>query len=198
MSTNSKTKITKQNLHTEVLKVIKSKAEIKSFDAGFGTTVDNAGSITKLSTIPQGDTDSSRQGDQCELIKLEVHANYANSSADLFNTYRHIIFRWCQDDTVAAPIVSDILQSTTVFSPLNRDNFRAKKFIVIHDVFKCTSLNGEHAKTDVFVKKLNFKILFQSGATTGTNHIYSLQLSDSAAIPHPIVSYVARVHYNDI
>jgi hypothetical protein len=181
------------------LKVIQGKAEDDSFDVGFGSSVNSTGSLTKLTTIPQGLTDSSRVGDQVEVFKLSIIGCLQNSSSDLTNTCRLILFRWEQDDSSAAPAsVSDILQTASPYSPYNRDNLRARKFIVLYDKVLCTGLQGPSISKFEKDVGCNFKIKFQGSANTGTSHIYALQVSDSTAIPDPQMQWVARTWYHDL
>jgi hypothetical protein len=178
---------------------IRKYAEHKSFDTGFASSVDTTGVLQKLSTIPQGDTDSTRDGDQAEVYSVDVIASFANaSSTDLSNLCRLIIFRWQQDDSSAAPAaVTDILQTASVYSPLNRDNERAKKFVILKDHLFSTSLNGPSVDTLVSKSGNRFKLAFQGSANTGNNMVYAMMVSDSGAIPHPTLNYQVRVYFTD-
>jgi hypothetical protein len=181
-----------------VQKAIKSKLkkvqELKSFDTGFGSSVSSTATITDLTTIPQGDTDSARDGDAIRVKRMEQILSWA--PGDTTNTYRQIIFRWNQDDVVA-PVVTDVLQLANAFSPYNRDTLRAKKFSVIDDWFSVTGLNGPSIDKHVFAKAMEWNISFYSGGTSGTNKIYSLQISDSGAVTHPFVNSDFRVYFTD-
>jgi hypothetical protein len=200
---NMKSKHSESDLKSQMtqiaLKVINGKAETDSFDVGFGSSVNSTGSLTKLSTIPQGTSDSNRIGDQVEVFKVSIIGCATNSSADLTNTIRLILFRWEQDDSSAAPAaVTDILQTASPYSPYNRDNLRARKFIVLYDKVLATGLQGPSiAKFEKDIN-VNFKIKFQGSANTGTSHVYAAQVSDSAAIPDPGMAWITRVWYHDL
>jgi len=169
--------------------------EKKSFDVGFATTVADTGATARLTAIPQGDTDSSRQGDHVKLLKGELIS--AASYSDTTNCLRLIIYRWNQDDSSSAPTVSDILQTTSPYSPLNRDNERARKFDVIVDHQYVVSNVGQGV--DKFRCSMNLKsqIAFQATATSGTGHLYYFVVSDSAGVPHPSLSFIWRTYYTD-
>jgi hypothetical protein len=170
--------------------------EVKSFDTGFGTSVDNTGSLQKVSTVPQGDTDSSRDGDALVLKSIEMHSAFV--IADTTNVLRHIIVRWNQDDSSSAPAaITDVLQTASAFSPYNRDNKRARKFDVLHDEFYGGALAGPGIIVRTIKIKTKSQIAFQATATTGTGHIYSFQISDSSAITHPTLNYVCRINFTD-
>jgi hypothetical protein len=175
-------------------KTLKAKAEHKSFDAGFNSTVSSAGTIFKLTTIPQDDSDSGRDGDQ--LLIYKVQAKIAYIGADATQTFRMIFFRWNQDDTTP-PVGGDLLQTITPYSPLNRDNERAKKFSIIEDYLVGTSNTGINIHTHSCDKKYTSKIAFQAASTTGTGHLYAYMLSDSLAVTHPTIAYVFRTYYYD-
>jgi hypothetical protein len=191
--------VTKAELGNLVIKQIKKYAEHKSFDTGFGSSVDTTGTLQKLSTIPQGDTDSTRDGDQAEVFGVDIIATFANaSSTDLTNVGRLIVFRWEQDDSSAAPAsIADILQTASVYAPYNRDNLRARKFIILMDEIFSTSLNGYAIEKFKEKLKVQFKLKFQGSGNTGNSMIYAAMISDSGAIPNPTFSYQVRVWFTD-
>jgi hypothetical protein len=181
------------NIVSSSLKKIQEK---KSFDTGFGSGVSSTGTIQKLSTIPQGDTDSTRDGDALLVIKIELITSFV--FADTTNIGRLILVRWNQDDSSAAPAaVTDLLQTATPFSPYNRDNERAKKFSVIYDKIYMVGATGPNIVGSQTKIPYQSRISFQATANTGTGHIYAFMISDSTAIAHPVFSYVARVWFTD-
>jgi hypothetical protein len=192
--------VNKNKLDNEIsrvaLKILKKNQEHKSFDTGFGSSVSSTGTIQKLSTIPQGDTDSTRDGDALQIIRIEFRVAFA--FADPVNTGRVIVARWNQDDSSAAPTgITDILQTATPYSPYNRDNLRAKKFSVIFDNTYLVGATGPNILGSCLSKNYPSKIAFQAAANTGNGHIYAFMVSDSAAIAHPIFTYVARIWFTD-
>lgn len=169
--------------------------EKKSFDQGFGSTVDSTGTILKLTTITQGDTDSARDGDHIKLLSVEMRGQF--NYADTTNALRNIIFRWNQDDTSSTPTVGDILQSSSPFSALNRDNERARKFDIIHDAFLVVANVGPGTVSDCFKKNMKSIIAFQATASTGTGHLYQMLISDSGAATHPSFNSIFRTYFTD-
>jgi len=175
---------------------ILSVQEKKSFDTGFGSTVDNTGSISKLTTIPQNDTDSGRDGDHVKLLRLELRASFV--FADATNSGRLIIAKWTQDDSSAAPSsITNVLQTATPYSPYDRDNERAGKFIVIYDHLFVVGATGPNIESIDVSIPLKGQIAFQATATTGTGHIYAFMVSDSSAVTHPVFNWVARTYFTD-
>jgi len=195
----SSKKVRASEVNKLVKNYIQQNAETKSFDTGFGSSVDSTGVITKISTIPQGDTDSTRDGDQANVFSIELRGSLAiPSTGDQTNVLRIICFRWMQDDSSAGPAgVTDILQTLTPYSPYDRDNFRAKKFLVLHDELVGASITGPAVRIFSFKLDKQFRIGYQATATTGTSNVYIASISDSGASVHPVVSWVSRVWFKD-
>jgi len=193
-------KTSKQQFDQEVArvaqKILKKNQELKSFDAGFASTVSSTGTILKLSTIPQDDSDSGRDGDAVRVNRVSLHGTF--TFADTANTGRLIVARWNQDDSSSAPsAVTDVLQTASPYSPYNRDNFRAKKFTVWFDEFVAVGATGPNIEKFKCDRSAMSNISFQATATTGTGHFYAFMISDSSASIHPGFAFIARVWYTD-
>ncbi len=179
-----------------VAEKIVSVQEKKSFDTGFGSTVDNTGVVGNLTLIPQGDTDSTRDGDAVKLLKIQLWAQA--QYADATNALRLIIFRWNQDTSSAGPAsIGDILQSVSPYSPYNRDNERARKFDVIYDHLFALCNVGPGTEKVVLDKAMKSIIAFQATSTAGTGHLFYGMVSDSSAVPHVGMQFVFRTYYTD-
>jgi len=193
------THVTLSLTKTDLKKLIKDEIhevqEKKSFDAGIASTFDNTGSITKLTTIPQGDTDSTRDGDHIKLFKLWMCGNV--QYADATNAIRLIIFRWNQDDSSAGPTVNDITQSLSPFSPIHRDNERAKKLDFLYDELFAVANVGPGSISFKWHRDVKSIIAFQATANTGTGHLYAFIISDSSASTHPGLNLIFRTYYTD-
>ena len=90
-----------------------------------GALISNLGSVGSLSSVPQGDSDTTRDGDQLTISSLEIRYNMflnivsaAATNPQEINNMRLIIFQWYPDST---PIVSDILLTTHVLAPYQHD-----------------------------------------------------------------------------
>lgn len=179
--------------------VLQNVQELKSFDTGLAQTVSSTGTLTKLTTVPQGDTDSARDGDQLLIKKFEVRG-YC-TPADATNICRFLIFRWNVDDTSDAPTLAEILQdaaSSPWISPYNRDSRRSGKVVIIYDNILGVCTSGPGIKTFKHECKWKaLKINFEAAATTGVGHIYLLTVSDSTASTHPFFSMESRVWFTD-
>jgi len=187
-------KIVKQIVHDSV----RSQQELKSFDVGLGTTVDTSGSISKLTSIAQGDTDSTRDGDALAIVRIQ--SVMIAAVADTTNICRVVIFAWNSDDGVEAPTMSSLFQttSTAYISAFNRDNVRSKKLVVLYDTIMTLSSAGPMIKESRFEKKWKkHQISFTATTTAGIGHIYAVYVSDSAGIPNPLFTAYHRVWFTD-
>jgi hypothetical protein len=190
----------KSKLDTEIarvaLKVLSKNQEIKSFDFGFASSSTSTGTVSKITSIPQDDSDSGRDGDALKVVRIQFHAGFA--FADATNVCRMTVVRWNQDDSSSAPTgITDLLQTASPYSPYNRDNYRAKKFTVWFDHLFAVGATGPNISICSKDRQAPSNISFQATSTAGTGHFYVFHISDSTAVTHPVLSYVTRVWFTD-
>jgi hypothetical protein len=178
--------------------------ELKAFDGNItpASTVSTTMTIVRLSGINQGTTVTNRIGDSLSLASIEVRSAAAMTIAtDFTNQLRMIVFQWCQDDNVYAPAVADIVtfvaagQSTV--SPIVHDN--ANKIDVLVDHLFALSGTGESIKTfHVIPSRFRLpQIQYNPAAINGEGNLYIAYVSDSAAIPFPVLSASWRINFYD-
>lgn len=188
----------------KVMAVIKSQAEQSYFDvhSSGAVGVDFSGTITALTEIAQGNTDSNRTGDMVTpssiLLKGQVVAG------DATNLLRVMLFRWKPNTTLTtAPSVPQILQLQAVadapLSPVYQDYKRGDQFEVLWD--KLFSLDT-YNPTDSFSFRINLPssrpICYTAGGTNGSDKFYLLYISDSGAAPNPSIQFWSRfLYYED-
>lgn len=195
-----KESLTKKEIKSMIRSAQLSIMEPKSFDAGLSVNPGNGGTsiIQKMTTIPQGDTDTTRDGDQLAVEWSECRYEVLVNTTDVSNMMRIIIFSWHFDDGGQAPTPSLILQSsTTPLSSYNRDSVKEKAFSVLHDNLVAVYSGGIGNKVYNYRNHKKFKITFTSGGNTGKNHIYLLAVSDSAVTPFPILNSYHRTQFLD-
>lgn len=159
--------------------------------------------IVDLTNISQGDTDTTRDGDQVLPTRLELRGQL--HGADATNTFRIIIFRWkSNSQSTLDPTYPDILQSVyaaTSLAPLAPyyhdgrtlfDVLYDQKFDLAGDVGNSNYVRGFQA--NVHLK--NHPIQF-TDTNAGVNKLYMLYVSDSSAPTHPAIEYIARVFFTD-
>ncbi len=190
----------------QVKDIVKGRQELKYFQASAsGTAVSTTPTIDKLTAIPQGSTDSDRDGDRVRYEILELRGVLIN--ADVTNHYRIICFSWLPNST---PVAGNLLLngpsgSVDAFSHYSHDNRQLYK--ILWDKFFFCAGNGGAASnpyTPTSEQPLHFKMQasprqaqFAAGTTNGTNMIYLLYLSDSSAISHPVIHYSTKLTYTD-
>lgn len=187
----------------QVKRMIARHAETKSFVKGaLGTAVSNVATIVSLTDIPLGQTDNSRIGNHVHLKGLTANLQFIGGDAT--NTFRCIFFKWKENDTFNTPTVAQILANgptgaPDVFSTYNRDS--PGNYTILRDFFLVQS-NGTSAPQLIQKRQINMRLsgkaqFYSDVGTTGTNKIYLLFQSDSAAVTHPSISYNTEILYSD-
>jgi len=170
--------------------------------------VGSGGTLTSLATIPQGAAQSNRVGDHIIADHLRLHMNIIQSNTDVYTSVRSIVFQWYPNTALTAPAVASILQNSTGNGLWTDFNFQYRQqYTVLYDM---THSGAGLAAAPTASTNFSFRrpvkiriplrtngIEFTPGATSQTNSIWLLQISDSAVTPFPIVSWNARLFYRD-
>lgn len=199
---NNKALVTKQQVKAMLDSTLKENMELKYYDTSDSATgIGFSGFASSLCTPAQGDTDTTRDGDRIHIERVWFH--YGWSNGDNTNVVRVILFQWFPN---SAPAVSDILLHTgsaqAPWSDFNWDNRQEYKILYDKTWYLSAYYNGG-AKVKGLSKPLIIKngfrrnLQFQAGATTGTNQIYKLILSDSGAVPNPLFNSWSRIEFTD-
>ena len=169
-------------------------AEYKMLDTSAATTPTATGYVAALSTILEGADYNNRNGLSIKAASLFLKATIFQNPAANASAVRCLI---CidSDNTGTAPVVSDILETSSVISPLNHTN--GKRFKILTDRTYCVNNNGEQER---FIKKyikLRHHIKY-SNTTTGTRsgQLYMLVISDTLT-NNPSFNYYTRLRYLD-
>lgn len=182
----------------KVRRVIRQTAEKKylAYSAS-AVGVDSAGTaMLSLLDVPQGDLDSTRDGDQLFLRSIQL--NFSISLGDTTNFVRVILFQWFPTLTGLPPVASILLDTSRPWlSPYNHDqrfNFR-----IFHDKTYCLdTLNNEISRRMFLKSKFRRHIQYVGGATAvAANRIFALFISDSGAAPHPALQYSGKTNFTD-
>lgn len=186
-----------------VRKLLAKQAETKYFELGVTATgVDYAGTLTNLTVVPQGTTDSTRIGDKLVIRGLNI--KYEVIAADSTQMVRVMLFQWHPNTQLLSPIMSDILVSTTLSTtnaPLANNVWDYQnQYTVLYD--RVHRLDSLEKASDIVRKNINLRyakktIVFYAATTAASEHIYMLVVSDSSAAPHPTIQYQTRLTYDD-
>lgn len=186
-----------------VKKMIKNNEEVKYFRPGIASSsVSNVATISALGNIIQGVGDVNRIGSQVtfENIKVKLDAIMSDST----NIVRFILFKWKENDTFTTPTAAQILGTgpsggVDVWSFPNDET--SQSYQILYDKVFVGS-NGSSSDTlRQFAQrsiKLGHKVKFNSDlVTTGTNKLYQLNISDSAAVVHPTLTWFTEIAFTD-
>lgn len=191
----------------QVKRLITSRQEKKFFISNTSSwPVSTTPSVFQLSVIPQGDTDTSRDGDRLMITKVYVRG-YWTFSNDLYNTIRLIFFQWKPNTTPAA---TDILlagpsASVDTVSQYNHDNRQLYK--IMWDKFYHIEGNGTTSSqplTSTGIRPFhailhmpNKQLQYVAGSTTGTNQFYYLAVTDSSVTSDPTLTMSVKFMFTD-
>lgn len=185
---------------------------------GFFAVSSSGTGPTNLSAVTQGDTDTTRDGDQITLRSLEFNwsaeISYVAASPDPSNKVRCVIFQWFPN---SVPVVADVFLTTFAttawtMTPYNHDKrfmFRIlyDKVIQLNLTYTWNGASMIATPSDntysnihrVRISKFPHRKVQMEGTTTvGTNHIYVTFLSDSSIVSHPEAVYISKLNYSDL
>lgn len=189
------------NLASKVYRFVNT--EIKFADTvATPLTIPNGGggaSITSMHTIPQGDGQSTRDGDSLKPLHFTFRGRLIGNS-NVSNTIpvRIIFFRGKQENGVV-PTGADILATQDLVSPKDYDErFRSK--ILYDKVHQLTAnYSGQIvSKMIYFQVKMDGHITYSAASTNVENGgLYMLALSNQGVGNEPTMNYRARLTYVD-
>lgn len=187
-----------------VKRVINSEQEKKFLLTNSSGTISWTGGCTVLTNVPQGDTDSQRDGDQVYSRSLEIRCNL-QIGTNTSNLITLIVFQWFPTTvptTVGVLFPSAVSSGSAPLSPYNHDYRTQFKILARRSVnlIGAAASNPDYQKQIVFWIKSGFrrKIQFLAGSTAANNHIYLLTISDSTTATLPSIAYIAKYNYSDM
>lgn len=142
--------------------------------------------LAHWSSITQGDTIRTRDGDRIQPVNLRV--SYQVRHEDPFFISRIILFQWKPDINVDAPSMAKILEVpgtvNSVFSPYMQDNVDRSKFHILKDIIHTGNKEGlltpSYTHTFNINKFANKYINYNESAVSGKSLIYCLAFSTRA------------------
>lgn len=172
-------------------------SEAKFIDTAVSINPVSTGTITLLTAIATGDDDSNRNGnsilgkDVSSRIQLTLNA----SATATYIRLMLIVDKQCDG---VLPAVTDVLQTASTVSPLNKDF--SNRFVVIRDKLYSLDTVSSRTLTDRMYSKVSFHLHYD-GATAAIadckeNQLYLLTISSEATNTPALVSYW-RFNYYD-
>jgi len=190
-------------LGSELMKLI----EPKYFDTlSLANSIGSGGTIFGLSLIPQGATQSERVGDFAQPLRLILNYSLYVVNSDIVTTVRLIFFRWHIHSAFGPPNIVNLLEAPASSNVLSHLNFQYQNdFDILWDrqfqasgITTAPTVNSNFGATGLNIPLgAHQEIEFALGATTATDHLYLLAVSDSALTPFPILNFCTRLYYGD-
>jgi len=193
----------------DVKKIIEKTTEPKFLNINATQTIAvQTPTITHLSPIAQGITDSTRIGDELRLDKMYIRA-FIGANAPR-NFIRVIFFQWKPDDTTAPPTSADILLvgssgTQDYTSQYNHDKRYLYKILIDHTftlVGNGAADTYPNQDTSIqfhqwFHKFSLTKLQYDAAAITGTNQLYIMYMGDQNGASAPYLFYTIKLLYHD-
>jgi len=221
--TKRKPKVNKDKLATKkyVKRLIHTNLENKHLNTHDIINITSVGSITDISAVARGDSDSQRSANRVKPMKLNI--NYSVTAGDEYNNVRVILFRWNQEYNGASgtePTIASILNpntSTVAYSsllkfqdPINYSIIYDRWHFVAGDGFVSgsavpapyTASTQQHHRLSFYGNKINRSIEYTDSETSGKlgkYKMYMLLISDSPSLTlvHPTIIYDILLTYED-
>lgn len=175
--------------------LIDNSSQYISYDAPF---------LAHWSSIAQGTTVNTREGDRIEPTRLSVR--YSIEIPNVTTQMRFILFQWRPDTLIDGPTAAKILQIPTggsaFLSPLVTEEIDRSKFVVLKDktFINYTTTPGCTFTSSLNITKFNNKYIhYNTGVTNGKNQIFLLAISNklAASLDTPLFNKIVYLHWKD-
>jgi hypothetical protein len=179
--------------------------QIKVVDTNFSGSPLTTGTVTDVFPPAQSLALNGRTGDVVYLKDIYLLYVCSAANADTFSTMRVILFQWKVNSALAVPNAGNILQSAATSGIVSFLDWNfADQFTILYDRIHSfaglatapTSSTNQNSSIKVqknFQKRVNFTL----GATSGSEKIYLLTISDSAIAPSPSIVGNCRITYSE-
>lgn len=208
--------VPKKAIANTVKQVMNRRTETKFWDEyEVKYAVGGAGSnyVQDLTLVPQGDTDTTRDGDKLTLTSLKLNYFIDPQSAQLDHYFRIIILQWHELTAATTPSATSILQNVStdrdaILSEYTWD-YKARFKIMydrVHYIRPLTTNTGNYCENiptqriSKFIKIPRKTIDYVAGGTNGNHHIFMVAFScavNGAAGASPYLNYNVRLTYKD-
>lgn len=203
----------KTTLVSKVSKIIMNAAELKRYDVNSDVARDDLDNDTPILTDvfspAQGNTDTNRNGDQLMLTKrfrFESNVICPDTGGLTAVCARIILFQW-HPNTV--PLLNEVLipQGGKYYTDCLYNMDTRHMYSIIYDtVFPVTGYGSSKAghvlRRIIYQPRMQSRVQFVNGTTTGTNKIYFAAVSDWITTEHqglpPTIKYTIRTFFKDM
>lgn len=194
-----------KNLKKEIIRQVKNAPEPKHhYSSQSLFSVDFGGNIYNLLDMAQGVTSQQRIGDRAALTHLSLRGRVTNNnSTGTINTIRVIVFIWKVDTAERTPAANDIIQNTYLsasyapYGPLVVGQER-NDIDIISDRTYDLSYNSDTQHSFHLNKRMDRKLYFNAGATTGKNQPHVMFISDDGVTLYPQAEFVCQATIKEL
>jgi hypothetical protein len=184
------------------------KQEIKVHDhsiPSFLPTRDGAaGDMKHLTGIAQGDSETTRDGQQINIKSLQVKGQMYLDTAIQSSTVRLIIFVDKNFLGSGVPSALNLLDGTGYFGTpqapyVMRNRKERERFKILFDKVYSLNTNGANTLPINIYRRLNMKSTFSgiNATDTGKNNIFLIAISGQAMDDRPTLDLLSRVSFTD-
>jgi hypothetical protein len=173
-----------------VLSMLNARREKKYNDNAYSGTLTNSGVVSPWTeVVAQGDSSSTRDGAQIELVMLKLQYRLANTASGTYIA-RIIVFCDTMNEGVM-PAVTDILTTATVSSNYTRDVEIVKRYHILYDQSHSLTV-GATTESIIKYQKIRCRRIVSYNGTTaatgsnGKNSVWTLRITNNGST---VVSY---------
>jgi hypothetical protein len=167
------------------MSMLNARREKKYNDNAYSGTLTTSGSVSFWTeNIAQGDSSSTRDGAQIELIMLKLYYSFTLATT-LTATARIIVFIDTMNEGTV-PVVTDILTSASVSSNYTRDVEIVKRYHILYDQSHSLTL-GATTSTIIKYQKIRCRRILSYNGTTvaagsnGKNAVFTLRITNESS-----------------
>jgi hypothetical protein len=159
--------------------------------------------LSGFNSINQGVAVSQRTGDTIFMKSLYVNYTVTQLNSDEISSTRVIFFQWIPSSLLGTPVAANILQTGAIDSFYNwqlSSNFRILDDRIFHlsgEAGVPTSASQCGYFGEISLARINTKVEFTPGLSTGSNQLYCLVISDSVIAPFPFFTIRSRITYSE-
>lgn len=193
-------------------RVVNQGKETKHLETtGSAVAVTQTAVLTNLTAIPQGDTVSTRSGDQVKLTRLYGRLNVLQDDGGTgSNRMRFLIIQWKPNNADEAISYSKLFESGTAaniaIDDFVNDKVDRAKFKVLWDKTLLLPPESDHTtnpnklyKINLFGKKLARKIIYEPTSTNGSGCLFLVHANSQAnAADDSAISYRFVAEFKDL
>jgi hypothetical protein len=186
------------NIRSIVKSEIVGMKQTKFYDVFSGVaSVSNVPVFIDLVAPAIGTAVSQRVG--AEILVKDIRISGSWVVGDPTQLARLVIFKWIPSNSSDVPSLSELTNATSSDVVIGGWlQYKPSRFQILRDMlFKLDTL-AHPIKDFSFKVRVNSKLDFDTGSTTGRNHIYMMYVTDSGVIPTPTIRYTYQPRFVDL